>query len=216
MHTGPTPIARTALEDATLGRAGALDRATGVTAVILAAGQGTRLGLGCKPLAIVGGITLLERAVATAQAAGIERVVVVVASLDGSVASFCRAKLPRVELALASDSTRGNGATAAAGLAHAGGRCLIMMVDHLHEAATLERVLRAAGDLVCAIDSRPPYFDVDEAPLARHVGGAVIAIDKQLPDADAAEAGLALCTADPLVELAATLDGELAFNRLKY
>src|SRR3954454_13672789 len=145
MDTGPTPIARTALEDATLGRAVALDRATGVTAVILAAGQGTRLGLDCKPLAIVGGITLLERAVATARSAGIERVVVVVASPDGSVGSFCRANLPGIELALASDSARGNGATVAAGLAHAGGRCLVMMVDHLHETTTLERLMRADG-----------------------------------------------------------------------
>src|SRR3954452_22111653 len=206
MHTGPTLIARTALEDGTLDRMSGVGRATGVTAVILAAGRGTRLGFDCKPLAIVGGITLLERAVLTARTAGIKRVVVVVASLDGRAASFCHANLPGVELALASDSERGNGATAAAGLAHAGGRCLIMMVDHLHEAATLERVLRADGDLVCAIDSRPHYVDVDEATLVRHVGGAVIAIDKQLPDADAAEAGLALCTADPLVELAAMLD----------
>src|SRR3954464_15771234 len=176
MHTGPTPIARTALEDATLGRAGALDRATGVTAVILAAGQGTRLGLDCKPLAIVGGVTLLERAVATARSAGIERVVVVVASPAGAVASFCRANLLGVEVALASDSARGNGATAAAGLAHAGGRCLVMMVDHLHETATLERLLRARGDLVFAIDSQPAYVDVEEATLVRHIGGAVVAI----------------------------------------
>src|SRR3954451_7752130 len=120
MHTGPTPTARTALDDITLDRVDALDRPTGVTAVILAAGQGTRLGLGCKPLAGVGGISLLERAVGTARTAGIGRVVVVVASLDGSVASFCRAHLSGVELALAADSARGNGASAAAGLAYAG------------------------------------------------------------------------------------------------
>src|SRR3954447_4303122 len=169
MHLGPTPSARTARQDGTPGGVSASDRATGVSAVILAAGQGTRLGLGCKPLAIVGGVTLLERAVTTARSAGIERVVVVVASPGGSVASFCRANLPEVELALAADSARGNGATAAAGLAYAGGRRLIMMVDHLHEAATLERVLCADGDLVCAIDSRPAYVDVDEATLVRHV-----------------------------------------------
>src|SRR3954463_12098348 len=104
MQLGPTPSARTARQDGTPGRVSASDGATGVTAVILAAGQGTRLGLGCKPLALVGGTTLLERAVATARTAGIDRVVVVVASLDGSVAAFCRANLPGVELALASDS----------------------------------------------------------------------------------------------------------------
>src|SRR4051812_21113322 len=214
MHTGRTPT-RAAPDDGPLARVSALDRAIGVSAVILAAGQGTRLGVRCKPLAIVGGITLLERAVATARTAGIERVVVVVASLDGSVASFCRAQLPSVELALASDSMRGNGATAAAGLAHAGGRCLVMMVDHLHEPATLERLLRADGDLVFAIDSQPAYVDVEEATLVRHAGGSVVAIDKHLPDPTAVEAGLAVCRAEPLVALAATLDGELEFNCLK-
>src|SRR4051812_27343129 len=215
MHTGPTPIARTAHDDGTRDRMSAGGRATGVTAVILTAGRGTRLGFDCKPLAIVGGVTLLERAVVTARSAGIERVVVVVASLDGRVASFCHANLRGVELALACDSQRGNGASAAAGLAHAGGRCLVMMVDHSHETGTLERLLRADGDLVFAIDSQPAYVDVGEATLVRHAGGAVVAIDKQLRDANAVEAGLAVCRAEPLVALAETLDGELEFNRLK-
>src|SRR3954468_24285969 len=215
MHTGPTPTARTALQDGTLESMSAVGGATGVSAVILTAGRGTRLGFDCKPLAIVGGITLLERAVLTARSAGIERVVVVVASLEGRVASFCRANLGGVELALASDSERGNGATAAAGLAHAGGRCLVMMVDHLHEPATLERGRGADGDLVFAIDSQPGYVDVDEATLVRLAGGAVVAIDKHLRDPNAVEAGLAVCRAEPLVELAATLEGELEFNRLK-
>src|SRR3954466_9425688 len=170
MHTGPTPIARPALTDGTLDRPSTGGRATGVSVVILAAGRGTRLGFDCKPLAIVGGVTLLERAVVTARSAGIERVVVVVASLDGRVASFCHAHLRGVELALACDSQRGNGASAAAGLAHAGGRCLVMMVDHLHETATLERLMRADGDFVLAIDSRPAYVEVEEATLVRQVG----------------------------------------------
>src|SRR3954464_15769691 len=223
MHIDPVPIARTALPDATAGGGSAPDRATGVTAVILAAGPrpraaagpGSRRGLGCKPLAIVGGVTLLERAVATARGAGIARVMVIVASPDGSVASFCRANLPAVEVALASDSARGNGASAAAGLGHAGGRCLVMMVDHLHETATLERLMRADGDFVLAIDSRPAYVEVEEATLVRQVGGAVVAIAKQLSRPDAVEAGLAVCRAEPLVALAATLDGELEFSRLK-
>src|SRR3954454_5018503 len=106
MHTGPTPIARTALTDGTLDRASTVGRATGVSVVILTAGRGTRLGFDCKPLAIVGGMTLVERAVVTARSAGIERVVVVVASLDGRVASSCHAHLRWVELALACVSYR--------------------------------------------------------------------------------------------------------------
>ena len=188
---------------------------SGVTAVILAAGRGSRLRVRCKPLAVVGGVTLLERAVATARAAGVARTVVVVGSLDGSVATFCRERLRGVEIALASDSERGNGASVAAGLAHAGGRCLVMMVDHLHEPSTLERLLATEGDVVFAVDSQPRFIEIDDATLVRRATGTVIAIDKHLPASDAVEAGLAVCPAQPLVELAASLRGELEFNRLK-
>jgi len=183
-----------------------------VTAVIVAAGRGSRLRAGCKPLAIVGGVTLLERALATAQAAGIRRYVVVVGSLDGPVASFCRRRRPDVEVVCAPDHARGNGATVVAGLAHAGGRCLVVMVDHLHEPATLERVLEAGGELVLAVDSRAADVDPDDATLVRREHGAVVAIDKRLASYDAIEAGLAVCSAEPLVELAATLHGDLELN----
>src|SRR5215213_5942991 len=88
-----------------------------ITAVILAAGRGTRLGPRCKPLVVVGGVTLLERAEATARAAGIRRIVVVVPSRNGQVATFCRAAMPELELVEASECRRGNVATVAAGLA---------------------------------------------------------------------------------------------------
>ena len=186
-----------------------------VTAVILAAGRGTRLRAPCKPLAVVGGVTLLDRALATARAAGITRRVVVVASLEGPVASFCRRHHPDVEVVPALDHVRGNGATVVAGLAHAGGRCLVMMADHLHEVATLRRMLQADGELVLAVDSRPTYVDPADATLARRENGRVTAIGKQLAPFDAIEAGLAACSAEPLVEFASRLDGELEFNRLK-
>ena len=186
-----------------------------VTAVIVAAGQGTRLRARCKPLAVVGGMTLLDRALATARAAGIERRVVVVASLDGPVAAFCRRHHPDVEVVAAPDHARGNGATVVAGLAHAGGRCLVMMVDHLQEVGTLRRMLQADGELVLAVDSRAAHVDPEDATLARRENGHVTAIGKRLLRFDAIEAGLAACSAEPLVELASTLDGDLEFDRLK-
>src|SRR5829696_1007005 len=186
-----------------------------VTAVIVAAGRGTRLRVPCKPLAVVGGVTLLDRALATARAAGIARRVVVVGSLDGPVAAFCRRHHPDVEVVPAPDHARGNGATVVAGLAHAGGRCLVMMVDHLHEVATLRRMLLTNGELVLAIDSRAAYVDPEDATLARRQNGQITAIGKHLAPFDAIEAGLAACSAEPLVQFASTLDGELEFNRLK-
>ena len=186
-----------------------------VTAVIVAAGRGTRLRAGCKPLAVVGGVSLLERTLETARAAGIRRRVVVVGALDGPVAVFCREHHPDVEVVCAPDHARGNGATVVAGLAHAGGRCLVMMVDHLQEPATLRRVLEADGDFVVAVDSNTAEVDPDEATLVRRERGTVVAIGKQLASFDAIEVGIVACRAQPLVELAATLDGELEFNRLK-
>lgn len=186
-----------------------------VTAVILAAGRGSRLRAPCKPLAVVGGRTLLERAVGTARAAGIERVVVVVDSVDGPVTRFCHRHLPDVELAWAPDHARGNGASAFHGLSYAGGRCLIMMVDHLQEPPTLKQLLRAEGDLVLAVDSRAAQGEVADATLVRREDGAIVDIDKHLARYDAVEAGLALCSSERLAAVAAALDGELEFNRLK-
>jgi CDP-L-myo-inositol myo-inositolphosphotransferase len=90
-----------------------------------------------------------------------------------------------------------------------------MMVDHIHEPSTVQRLLDAEGDVVFAVDSRPRFIDVDDATLVRRAKGTVVAIDKQLAESDAVEAGLAVCRAQPLVELAASLPGELEFNRLK-
>ena len=185
------------------------------TAVILAAGRGSRLGDGSKPLAVVGGVSLLERAVATARAAGIPRVVVVVDSLDGPVASFCRAQLPGVELAWARDPARGNGASAVSGLAHAGGRCLIMMVDHLQEPATLERLLATPGDFVLAVDSSLDGVDLLDATLVRHEDGCAVEVAKQLERFDAVDAGLVVCSAEAVLELGAVLREDLEFNEVK-
>jgi phosphatidylglycerophosphate synthase len=79
----------------------------------------------------------------------------------------------------------------------------------------MSRVLGADGELVLAVDSRAADIDPDDATLVRCEHGAVVAIDKRLASYDAIEAGLAVCSAEPLVELAATLRGELEFNRLK-
>ena len=186
-----------------------------VTAVILAAGRGSRLGARSKPLAIVGGVTLLERAVATARAAGIGRIVVVVDALDGAVASFCNSNVPGVEVAWSPDHARGNGASVLSGLTHAGGRCLIMMVDHLHEPTTLERLLETPGDFVLAVDSLPSRVELGDATLVRHEDGSAVEIAKRLPHFDSVDTGLVVCWADAVVELGAVPGQELEFNELK-
>lgn len=187
----------------------------GCTAVVLAAGRGRRMGAPCKPLVVVAGRALLEHAVHAAGKAGIDRVVVVVDAPDGPVATFCRKRLPSVEVVAAPDFARGNGASAVAGLRHAGGRCLVMMADHLHEPAALEEVLREPAGLVLGIDPRPEHADPADATRVRLREGVPVDIGKHLDPYDVVETGLIACDAQPMVELASTLTGELPFNRLK-
>ena len=56
--------------------------------MILAAGEGSRLGRPSKPLTRVAGVTLLERAVSAAREVGVGRVVVVIGHAKEDVARF--------------------------------------------------------------------------------------------------------------------------------
>jgi CTP:molybdopterin cytidylyltransferase MocA len=86
-----------------------------VTAVILAAGEGSRLGQPSKPLARVAGLTLLERAVATLRAAGIEHVIVVVGHAKEEIARFVHSRALDVVLVENERFDAGSGASAVAG-----------------------------------------------------------------------------------------------------
>src|SRR5829696_3205359 len=90
------------------------EAATDVAAVILAAGEGLRLGRLSKPLAPVAGITLLERTIATVRAAGVGRVIVVVGHAKEAVAEFLEQRALDVELVENERFSVGNGSSAVA------------------------------------------------------------------------------------------------------
>src|SRR5215218_1491904 len=135
--------------------------------VILAAGMGARLGAGLKPLARVAGTTLLERAVATLRSAGIERVLVVVGHAKDDVRRFVIERQLDVELVENDDFVRGNGTSALAGGRAAGGRFVLLMVDHVFDPSAVPRILERSEPFVAAVDSRPHYCDVEEATKMR-------------------------------------------------
>ena len=83
-----------------------------VEAVILAAGEGSRLGRSSKPLAEVAGLTLLERTVASVRAAAITRVVIVVGHAKEAVAEFVSRRGLEVELVTNERFSIGNGSSA--------------------------------------------------------------------------------------------------------
>ena len=124
---------------------------------VLVAVQPTTLALG-QPTVLrrVGGVTLLRRAVRVLQEAGAGRVVVVVGSRSERWAPALREQAGAAELVVLPDRDEGTASAVAFGLAHVHtDRCLVMMGDHLVEAADVRRLLSAPGDNVLAIDPDP-------------------------------------------------------------
>jgi 1L-myo-inositol 1-phosphate cytidylyltransferase / CDP-L-myo-inositol myo-inositolphosphotransferase len=184
--------------------------------VILAAGAGSRLGQPSKPLARVAGASLLERAVATVRAAGVERVIVVVGHARAAVADFVAARGLDVELVENERFSVGNGSSVFAGGRVAGPRFLLMMVDHLVEPAALRRLLASDREFAVAVDSRPAHGDVEEATQVQIADGAVTAVGRGLPTFDAVDAGIFVCDRS-VVEAAeqALAAGEGTWNAVK-
>jgi len=174
-------------------------------AVILAAGEGSRLRSGPealpKPLTGVGGDTLLERAVATCITAGVREIVVVV--------GFRREVLiPAVERledrygvaitpAISHQWRLGNGASVLASEPHIDGPFFLMMCDHVYDPRFLERLMEADDGqrpLAVVADRFVELVpDLDEATKVRIKGPYVTAIGKRLTAFDAVDTGVFLC-----------------------
>src|SRR3954453_17854165 len=130
-----------------------------VEAVVLAAGEGSRLGRSSKPLAEVAGLTLLERTVATVRTAGITRVVVVVGHAKEAVAEFVSRRGLEVELVTNDRFSIGNGSSAVAGGQLVGGGFLLMMCDHLVWPDAIARMITSTAPFAAAVDACPSYSD---------------------------------------------------------
>src|SRR4051794_27695035 len=163
-----------------------------VAAVILAAGEGSRLGNGSKPLTRVAGVTLLERAVAVVRSAGVRRVIVVVGHAKEEIARFVAEHGLAVELVENERFRAGNGTSAVAGGQVAGERFLLIMCDHVVEPGALARMVDCDASFAVAVDSRPACEDA-EATKVRIVDGAVVAVGRELERWDAVDAGLFVC-----------------------
>ena len=187
-----------------------------VEAVILAAGEGSRLGRSSKPLAEVAGLTLLERTVASVRAAGITRVVVVVGHAKEAVAEFVSARGLQVELVTNDRFSIGNGSSAVAGGKHVGERFLLMMCDHLVEPDAIVRMIASTASFAAAVDACAGHCDVDDATKVRVSDGAVVAVARDLDPWDAVDAGIFVCDRS-VIETAehALAAGEGTWNAVK-
>jgi CDP-L-myo-inositol myo-inositolphosphotransferase len=156
--------------------------------VVLAAGRSERLesvtGGGSKALLRLGGLSLVERAVRSLLAAGLERVLVVVGHDAGSVAAVVgRLGRGRVRVVHADRWSDGNGASLAAAQSEVQGQALFVLVaaDHIFGEGGLDRLL-AAGEPAVLIDPAPDQPAWAEGTRARVVDGAAVAFGKHLDE----------------------------------
>ena len=181
------------------------------TAVVLAAGEGSRLKARAesKPLCDVAGKPLVDHAIAGLAASGIQRVVIVTGfaaeAVEGHVGG--RDWPVAVEAVRTPDWRQPNGVSArAASEAVGDDPTLLVMCDHLVDPRLYER-LRQAGEsaLSLGIDRRlgHPWVDPDDVTRVRTEGARIVAIGKGLEPHDAYDTGVFAVGSDFFAALAA-------------
>ncbi len=175
-------------------------------AVILAAGMGTRIRAtgeqGPKPLVMVGGLTLLKRAILTAKKAGASRFVIVVGYEADLVKSTIMQdpELSSLDLhwALNDQYQLKNGVSVLKAKPYLLDEDFFLaMSDHVVEWQIYQKLGNStmAGDLTLAVDYRTnEIFDMDDATKVKvGEGDKILAISKELSDFNAIDTGVFRC-----------------------
>lgn len=168
------------------------------TAILLAAGQGSRLRevAPFKPLCLVGGRALIDRALHGLAEAGMERAVVVTGyGADAVEAHLAARAWPLgVETARSPDWLLPNGVSVLAARPLVEGDALLAMCDHLVAPALYRRVAEAGPGrgLRLGVDRRLGHGLVDPADVTRvrTDGDRIVAIGKGLEPHDAYDTGV--------------------------
>ncbi|WP_315759801.1 NTP transferase domain-containing protein [Sphingomonas sp. Y38-1Y] len=168
------------------------------TAVILAAGEGSRLrpAARSKPLCPVAGRPLIDHALAGLATAGFERAIVVLGYRGDEVAQHLAARPQPLAVEIAwSDSCLPNGASVLAAAPLLGeDDAVLTMCDHLVDPALYRRVADcgAGRGLVLAIDRRigHPWIDPLDVTRVETCGDRIVAIGKELVPYDAYDTGV--------------------------
>ena len=175
------------------------------TAVILAAGRGSRLAHTSdaehfsKPLIELDGASLLERTVQGCRSAGITRIVVVTGfRADAVAAEAKRISLADIEIVFNRDWQKSNGLSLLAARPHVSTSFALMMSDHIFDSSILADLVRLeipADSVTLAVDSKiDSVFDLDDATKVVVRDGRIAEISKQLSDYNAVDCGLFACT----------------------
>jgi 1L-myo-inositol 1-phosphate cytidylyltransferase len=169
-------------------------------AVVLAAGNGLRLGAAIvpKPLVPLAGLPLLDHVVATLVDAGVERVHVVTGHRAEALRAhiFFRRPLQGVVFAHNPRYDEPNGLSLLAAEHGVSEPFLLLMSDHVFAPETLTPLLArpcpSHGGLL-VVDRRPErVFDPQDATRVATRGDTIVAIGKGLAEYDAIDTGLFL------------------------
>jgi len=184
------------------------------TAILLAAGAGTRLRTAAesKPLCVVAGKTLLDHALERLAAAGIARAIVVTGYRAEAIESHIAARAwpLAVETVRTPDWQLPNGVSALAAAGPlAGAPTLLAMCDHLVEPALYARMAAAGAGkgLRLGVDRRRghPWVDLDDVTFVATEGARIVAIGKGMEKHDAYDTGV-FAVAQPFFEALAGLE----------
>ncbi len=168
----------------------------GRTAVILAAGMGSRLRsvAPVKPLVEIGGRPLIRHVIDALHGVGVRQLVVVLGyQADSIAAALDDAPLPVRTVHNPRWDNTPNGVSLLAARDHVAPGTLLMMADHLLSRQLLIRLLAGASSpLALAVDRRLGHPHVDEADVTRvrTDGNLIRAIGKQLKIYDCYDTGL--------------------------
>lgn len=190
-------------------------------AVILAAGEGKRLGLGIpKALVKVNELSLIERAILFFTSLNIKDFVIVVGYKAEQVKRFLsKSKVvgdKKISWVENEEFWRGNGLSVFCVRDYVEEHFLLSMVDHVFDTGPLLNFPQHLGDLVCVVDSNPRFVDFEEATKVLIEQDEVKRIGKNLTDYNAVDCGLFLCSRKifPVLEEALE-EGEEEWNDAK-
>src|SRR4051794_20423146 len=174
--------------------------------VVLAGGMGSRLRSEAspKPLVELGGISLVERALAGARRAGFSEVVVVTGhraeEIDRHVLEVSRRRGIAVTVVRNERYREGNGLSALMARDRVGCEPFaLVMADHVFSPSLVQRLKQASvepAEVVVAVDprlGRAAGVDPGDAMKVRLADGGIRAIGKQLAVYDAFEVGAFVC-----------------------
>jgi 1L-myo-inositol 1-phosphate cytidylyltransferase len=172
--------------------------------LILAAGNGSRIaslsGSAPKPLVSLYGAPLLEHILLSAQAAGIQKFVVVVGyRADALRRWFAERPLGDISVTLVENPEyhKANGVSALAGRKFLKNPFLLLMADHIFEPKTARTLLQQTlrdDEVILGVDYNiDRIFDLEDATKVKIQGDNITDIGKDLVSYDALDTGMFLC-----------------------